>query len=124
MLKARLRIGKAVSAPIRLRTVLGGHHPLDLGDDLPKVDGFGQDLGPLWRAASSRQSDCGETCDEHYAGSRRARGRLPSDLNAIGARHDDVRQKEIVGTIVERPYGLVPIRTGSHLVTRPFEGAG
>ena len=72
---------------------LGGHHPLDLGDDFAKVHGLGQDLGALGRTGPGGQGDGGEARGERARTGRREDGGRdrdrtcdPLDVNEVLSR--------------------------------------
>ncbi len=100
---------------------LGGRaHPLDLGDEVAKVDGLGQDLG-LRRGLGRRQGDGGEAGNEHDAQARLAGGGDAGDLDAIGARHDDVGQQQVLGAVFERVDGVIAVVAIDDVVAGPFQ---
>ena len=45
------------------------------------------------------------------------------DLDPIGARHDDVGQQQVVGAVLQRPFGLHPIGAHAHAMARALQGA-
>ncbi|MNT02133.1 hypothetical protein D3C72_1366210 [compost metagenome] len=84
------------------------------------MDGFGQDLG-LGRGLGGRQGDGGEAGDEHDADARLAHGGDARDLDPVGARHDDVGQQQIIGTLFQGVDGVVAVLAIHHGVTGAFQ---
>lgn len=87
--------------------LLSRHQPLDLGDQIAEMEGFGQHLGVFGGMALGVQRNGGKTRDEHDLQRRIEFGGAPGKFDPVHFRHDDIGQQDVENIAFELRMGEI-----------------